>query len=646
MRRPSGLTLRKDSKALRYALAAAMVFPMALGPLFVGQAEAFEIFGIKLFGGDEPDRDIIDPLDYTITLETGASDRKLEKSLENTSLLLAGEDKPVSGDLGLVIKARDDRDRLIATLYENSLYGGVVRVTIDGRDIDALPPNPTFDRSRPVPVTISVTPGEPFTLGRVTLDGDAAKLNPADYDLTAGDSAGSLKILRATEQMAEALKAEGRPLTEVSRREVVADHKTRTVDVTISVEAGPVAPLGTVTVKGSKTVRADFIERYSRLNPGETYSPQQLRKAAERLRALGVFSSVTIEEADDLANDGSLPIGIMVSEGKHRYFGVGASYSSLDGAGFEGYWGHRNLFGGAESLRIEGSVRGLGENRDVTDLSALDYNAGITFIKPGAFFPSATLEASVKGSSVTTDFYDAATITGKVGLAYEINDKDTVNAGVSLAYDSIDDAFGDGNTYLTLGIPVGYVSDTRDNKLNPTEGYYGTATVTPSYDFFGQTAFTSLEGSMSAYLGLGEEDRVVLAARLSAGSLIGGDDLSAIPATRRFFVGGGGSVRGYSFQEITPYTDAGDGTGGRSFVTANLEARVSVTETIGLVPFVDIGTTSDSEVPDFSDLRMGAGIGLRYMTPFGPLRLDVAMPLQPYEGGSRYGIYAGIGQSF
>ncbi len=171
-------------------------------------------------------------------------------------------------------------------------------------------------------------------------------------------------------------------------------------------------------------------------------------------------------------------------------------------------------------------------------------------------------------------------------------------------------------------------------------------TVTPSYDFFGQTAFASVEGSISAYLGLGAEDRIVLAGKLSAGALFGSGDLSDIPATRRFFAGGGGSVRGYSFQEITPYNVAGDGTGGRSYTTASLEARIGITDTIGIVPFLDVGTVADDTVPDFSDLRMGAGVGLRYMTPFGPLRLDVAMPLKRYDGGSRYGIYAGIGQSF
>ena len=167
MRRPSGWTLPKFSLALRLGLVLSVASPLL--PAVATEAAAFEIFGIRLFGSDEAGRDVIDPLDYTITLDTGEADRALRKSLERTSLLLAEEDDPVSGDLGLVIKARDDRDRLIATLYENALYGGVVSVTIDGQDIDSLPPNPSFDRSRPVPVSITNSPERKRSVcGRVT----------------------------------------------------------------------------------------------------------------------------------------------------------------------------------------------------------------------------------------------------------------------------------------------------------------------------------------------------------------------------------------------------------------------------------------------------------------------------------------------
>ncbi len=435
---------------------------------------------------------------------------------------------------------------------------------------------------------------------------------------------------------------QGRPLAKVVQRDVIADHDTNLVDLTLKVVSGPVAPIGNVGVTGQKSVDPEFIRRYSRLNEGKPYSPEELRKAGDRLRRLGVFSSVTIREADALAPNGTIPMTIEVSEGKHRYFGVGAQYSTIDGFGLQGYWGHRNLFGQAESLRLEASVARLGES---TDVGNLDYGAGILFSKPGAFFPAATFNASLRAKTEHPDSYDASTITADAGLTYEITDYDTVSGGGQVQYEDSTDAFGD-HEYLTVSIPLSYVRDTRDNKLDPHEGYRATVDLKPSYEAMNGTFFTSAEGSISGYQAFGSSDNVVFAGKLAAGSLLGADNLEDVPTTRRFYAGGGGSVRGFGYQEITVYDAAGDALGGRSYVTASLEARLRITDTIGIVPFVDAGSVTDSNFPDFSDVRVGVGLGLRYATPFGPIRLDFAVPLNKYEGGSDYGIYAGIGQAF
>ena len=614
----------------------------ALALCSVSDAHALKIFGITLFGGEEERLEVINPVDYDATIDTGTADEDLAERLENAASLVNDDEQPASGDLGIVIKAREDRDRLVAVLYEEARYGGTVHISIQGTDLDSLPPIPTFDHSRPVPVTVTIVPGPVFTLGSVRFDGDAAGRNPADYDLIPGGEAGSRLILKAGEQLLTDVRAEGRPLARLTQRQVTADHRTQTVDVVMGAISGPEADFGEVAVKGSQTVRADFISYYSRLDKGGRYSPEQLQKASERLRELGVFSSITIREASALAPDGTLPLTIEVSEGKHRYFGFGAEYSSLDGVGIQGYWGHRNLFGGAESLRVEGKVSGIGATTDVT---TFDYSAGIIYTKPGAFVPEATFEARLEAKSETPDTYEAQTVVGSVGLSYELNETDTLKAGGEIAYIRSDDAFGE-NDYLTFSIPLAFERDARDNKLDPTEGYWATVGAKPSYEAFNSSVFSSFEGSLAGYLGLGAEDNIVLAGKVAAGTLIGADELQDIPVTRRFFAGGGGSVRGYSFREISPYNDAGDALGGRSYVLASFEVRARLTDSIGIVPFIDIGTVSTEIVPDFSDIRAGAGIGVRYATPFGPLRLDVALPLKKYDGGSDFGIYAGIGQSF
>jgi translocation and assembly module TamA len=604
-------------------------------------ASAFELFGIHLWGTKDKSVDVIDPVKYDAELNLTSSDSDLKEKLEESSLLVQDKDTPVSGDLGLIVKARDDRDRLVAALYENARYGGVVTITINGRDIDQIGPTETFNRASPPKVDISVDPGPVFKIGNVTFEGDARRLDPVNYELVPGGDASSLVILKAAEKVVDDLKAEGRPLARLTKRAVVADHDTDLVDVTIGAESGPVAPLGPVSVNGQKSVDPDFIRRYSRLNEGKPYSPEELRAASDRLRKLAVFSSVTVKEGDKLNGAGEIPVKIDVSEGKHRYFGFGADYSTIDGFGLKGYWGHRNLFGQAEALKIEGAVSGIGET---TDYKKLDYSAGITFTKPGAFVPQATFTAGLVAKTEHTDSYDTAKVSGTTAIAYELSDKDTVTGGLELSYEDTDDAYGN-NQYLTFATPFDYVRDARDNALNPTEGYRLTASAEPGYEFLSAAPYLSLEGSISGYKAFGADDNVVFAAKLSAGSLLT-SSLQNIPATKRFYAGGGGSVRGYAYQEISPYNADGDALGGRSYAIGSFEARIRVTDTIGVVPFLDVGTVSSELYPDFSDIRAGAGIGLRYATPFGPIRLDFAMPLNPYPDGTKYGIYAGIGQTF
>jgi translocation and assembly module TamA len=579
---------------------------------------------------------------YEATLQADGASKNLNDRLETASALVSDEKQPVSGDLGIVIKAREDRDRLVAVLYEEAYYGGVVRIQIAGTDLDLLPPNPTFDHSRPVPVTVNVETGPVFKLGSIRFEGDAAGRDPAQYDLVPGGEAGSLVILKAGQKLVQDLKEEGRPLARPLERQVTANHANETVDVVLGAAGGPVAPFGTVTVQGTRTVEADFVRSYSRLDKGQRYSPEQLKKASDRLRELGVFSSITIREADQLAANGSLPLTIEVSEGKHRYFGFGLEYSSIDGAGVQGYWGHRNLFGEAESLRVEGAVSGIGAT---TDVATFDYSAGITYTKPGAFVPEATFVSKLEAKSETPDVYEAQSVVYSAGLSYELSETDKVSGGGEVAYIWTDDAFGK-NEYLTLSLPVTYERDLRDNKLDPTEGYYATASAKPSYEALRGNVFSSFEGSIAGYYGLGAEDGVVLAARVAAGTLIGTGELQDIPATRRFYQGGGGSVRGYAYREISPYNSDNEALGGRSYALASFETRVKVSEKIGIVPFIDVGTVATEIVPDFNDIRAGVGIGLRYATPFGPIRIDFAVPLERYDGGNSFGIYAGIGQAF
>ncbi|WP_095091469.1 autotransporter assembly complex protein TamA [Mesorhizobium sophorae] len=627
-------------RVLSRALLLAMICSTAL-VAEAGNAVAFELFGIKLWGSSkDEDADIVDPLRYAVTISAPDADKDLVKKLENASALKSDEERPVSGSLGLMAKARSDREQLVAALYADARYEGVVTITIDGKPLDDLPPDAEFKGPQPVPVVIDIASGPKFTLGNVRLEGDAAGLMSADYGLIAGGDAGSGAVLKAEALIVRALKQEGRPLAKVTDRQIVADHATSTLDVTLTVAAGPVAGYGDTTVEGTEKVDRDFTEYMTGLKRGRQYSPDEISDARDRLLALEVFNSVTFKEADKLDADGNIPIGVQVSERKPRYFGVGGTFSNTDGLGLEGYWGHRNLFGRAEKLRIDGAISGIGSN----DLSELNYNAGIMFEKPGVIGPASKFFASFKTVLEHPDAYDHFSVKGSTGLSYELTKKQTVSAEVSLDYSRIHDAFGK-HKYLIASIPLQYVYDNRDNRLNPTGGFRVLAYAEPSYDILSGAAFLKLKGEGSAYQSLDSASKFVLAERVAVGSIVG-TSLENVPADRRFYSGGGGSVRGYAYQGIGPKDFTGQPIGGLSFFETSVEMRIAITDTIGIVPFVDAGTVSTKSVPNFSDVKVGAGVGLRYVTPFGPLRIDAAVPLNRDPDDPHFGIYAGIGQAF
>ncbi|WP_174802081.1 autotransporter assembly complex protein TamA [Martelella limonii] len=636
------------SKRKSFGIASALHLQLAIAAAFFAVSEdanAFSLFGIHLWGQREVDTSSIqDPVRYVVKFNVNGGDSSLDGFLRNRSALLGDENIPVEGDLGVLVKARDDLQILVGSLYEKAYYGGVVNIDVNGQSIENIIGLPDFGREDPVPVTVTINAGPMFTFANIKLEGAPASFDPRRIELQTGKPAYSTTILTAARTIAAELKDQGHPFATITRREVIANHANSTVDVEITAADGPVADLGNITVSGSEAVKHEFIERYSRLRPGQQYSPEQLTAAANRLRALKTFDAVTITTGDELDANGQLPTTITVRDGKFRYFGFGANVSSIDGLGLQGYWGHRNLFGEAEGLRLDAGVSRIGAS-DGYDLNSLDVSGGITFTKPGLIAPSGMFTASIITATENPDPYNAKSVTGSLGYTFEQSEHNTVSLGIALDYSNIQDAFGT-EDYLNLSLPLGFDRDTRNDPLNATKGVYILTNAEPSYDFLNSESFAAFEAVGSTYLTFGEEERFTLAGRIGAGTIVGGSDLQDIPATDRFYAGGGGSVRGYAYKSISPRLANGEETGGRSYVGATVEARIGVTKNIQVVPFIDAADVSVDYFPDFSDIRAGAGIGVRYLTGFGPIRLDVAVPLDRYPGGDNYGIYAGIGQTF
>lgn len=642
-----------DGQALLRALRAALAF---------GCARTFAVFAVSVlftFGNplletaspamaldffkkaDEEELAVADPLSYVVSFEAVNVTDDEAAALKNASNLVADADLPVSGSLGLLTKAGADRDGLVGRLYELARYGGVVDIRIAGRPLDSISPTEDFGRAGVVPVTIRIDGGRPFAFGRVAVAGDASDSGSALSGMVEGAPAYSTVILEEQASIVSDLKAAGHPFAEVTDTIVEADHNNATLDVTLTVRSGPRADLGEASVSGAESVDAAFIHTQAAIVTGQPYTPEVLASAQKRLRELEVFETVEVREGEALDENGRLPVEIIVTERKHRYFGVGATFSNAEGAGVEGYWGHRNLFGRAEKLRVEGSVSRIG---GADDLDGLNYSTAILFEKPAIYGPKNTFTANIRAVSENTNAFERRSVRGGFGIRHEIDKRQTLSAALDLDWSQITER-NRKTTHLIFSTPLEYEYDGSDNALDPKEGFRFSALLEPATDLANDAAFVKGRVTASAYFTPPDAGNVTFAARGSVGS-IAGASLMSIPADRRFYAGGGGSIRGFAYQSVGPRNAAGDLTGGLSVVEGSLEARLTVADKFGVVPFLDFGNVSRSATPDFGNMRFGAGVGIRYVTPFGPLRLDVGVPLDRRKGEDPWAIYAGIGQAF
>ena len=612
-------------------------------------AGAFELFGMKFFE-DAAEQDaeavIVDPQPYVVTFSSSEGGA-VEAALRNASALVADEAEPASGAAGLIAKARGDYRRLLAALYGEGHYGGAVSIRIGGVEAANLAPDTNLPD--PVDVTVAVTAGPLFRFGNVAIVNQAPPTaDPHDQvDLPVlrgygtGEIARSAVVLRAEQLALEAWRQQGYAKAEIVSREVVADHATNTVDAVITVNPGRLAAIGPVQVTGTENMNPDFVAQQTGLTVGQEYDPDEIERAQARLDRLEVFRSARLQAADSVGADGLLPHELVVEELPGRRFGVGATYSTVDGLGLEGYHLWRNLFGQAERLRLDARIASIGWP---VDTSQFDYFVGGTFTKPGFYHPDVDLVATVSAERTIYPKYTETSAGGRVGLNWFFSDELTFEGGASFEVARFDDAFGT-RDFQTAGLFAGVVYDGRDSTVDPTEGWYASASIEPYFDLLGGSPGARLVVEGRTYFGFGENDPFVLAGRLKGGAVLG-PDLVNIPPDKLFFAGGGGSVRGYAFKSFGVDDGTGTITGGRYLLEASLEARAKVTNDIGVVGFVDGGYVAADVFPGLEDLRLGAGVGLRYYTGLGPLRLDVALPLNKKPGDPDYAIYAGIGQAF
>jgi translocation and assembly module TamA len=578
----------------------------------------------------------LDRLDIAVA---GGSDR-LTDAVNEASMVRSLQAQGQTDAQDLLAAARSDYARILAAMYGQGYYSVDVRILIDGREAAAIP---ALEAPQAISaIKISVDPGPPFRFGQARIQPQAAKtVLPKAF--RTGSLAESGTVATAVDVAISAWRETGHAKAVVADENVVADHAAQRLDVDVLLQPGPRLRFGQLEIVGEERMRERRVRKIAGLPEGETFSETELRRAETRLRRTGIFASVALTEDERITAPDLLGVTATVVEQKPRRYSLGVEVASLDGLALSGSWLHRNLLGGGERLGIKGDVTNIGSGQ-----SGVDYGLEITLDRPATLSPDTT--AGLVFGFSHEDEIDYALDSLEFGLRFShvFSERLTARAGISYNYLNGRDPGGD-FTFRNLSLPFGVTWDKRDVATNPTTGFYLDATVKP-FAGFGTTG-SGVRGTFDgrAFRSLGEPGKLVLAARLQAGAVFG-PALLKTPRDDLFFSGGGGTVRGQPYRSLGIPVTRGLGSefliGGQYFLAGSLELRAKVTDKIGLVGFVDWGSIGLDGFADASAVsHAGAGLGLRYDTGRGPIRVDVAAPISGTTGdGVQF--YVGLGQSF
>ena len=560
----------------------------------------------------------------------------LSDMLQGASLVYSLKADGTTNPQDYVAAARADYRRLLTGLYGEGYYGGTVSILIDGREASGIAP---LEAPGAIGrIDFQIAPGPAFSFGRA----DITPLAPGTIlpeEFAVGQPARAAVIRSAVGDSIDAWRDAGHAKAEPTGQQINANHPDSELNVAVQVDPGPRLTFGALTITGNENVRTDRIRDIAGLPVGQVFSPVEKDRALQRLRRTGAFQSVALIEGDNIAAGNVLPMSATIVEQTPRRIGFGAEISSTDGATLSGYWLHRNLLGGAERFRVEGEVSGL-----AGETGGTDYKLSFNFVRPATFNPQTDLYLKAGIERLDEPDYFLEQVTAEAGLIRRLGDYFIFEYGIGIRSGRQEDSLG-ARDFTLVTFPLDATLDRRDDQFDATSGYYLNVDLTPFAGFNDTDSGARLYADARYYRSFGANDRVTLAGRVQLGTLLAADARN-VPSDLLFFSGGAGTVRGQSYQSLGVPV-GGDQRGGSSFLGTQLEARVGITDNIGAVAFYDYGYIGADSAPlSDGDDHAGAGLGLRYDTGIGPIRLDVATPVGGDDSGSSVEIYIGIGQAF
>ncbi|MEM9599515.1 MAG: autotransporter assembly complex family protein [Pseudomonadota bacterium] len=500
------------------------------------------------------------------------------------------------------------------------------------------------DQARP---ELSVDPGVRFAVrelliryvGEPPWESDVQTAREA-IAMQPGMAAVAAQVIDQERLIGQALRNQGYPYADVLGREVIGDRDAKTISVRYTVRSGPRVQFGETHIPEGLVTRDRYLMRINPVEAGTVFDPAKLALYNSRLAETRLFNTALAKLSDapvDILDDGTevRDVELRLTERPRNTLTLGAGFDTSEGFGIDAELLRRNLTGRGDLL--------IGTARIAQREIGLD----LVWRRPNQLGYGQGLNLYASAFDEDTDAFNQQT--GKIGVGVEVikGPQFQYSYGAETRYIR-QSGESERKDFQVVSLNGSVLIDRADSLLDPRRGWRAEVRVRPTYAFTPDgpdSPYVRAVAQGRAYLPLTHDTRYVLAGRLRMGTLVGAE-ATDVPAEDRFFSGGGGSVRGYAFQAIGPFDAQDVPLGGRSLSEASIEGRARITDRIGAVAFLDAGNVSDTTYPTLDNLRVGLGVGVRYMTPAGPLRLDVATPLNPSDRDEAIQVYISIGQAF
>ncbi|MBS1103021.1 BamA/TamA family outer membrane protein [Gluconobacter sp. Dm-62] len=481
------------------------------------------------------------------------------------------------------------------------------------------------------------------------------------FGLSSGQPAVAADVLAAQNGLLSQLQEEGYATASVSTPLAYLKPQTHTLDIVFRVTRGPRVVIGPVAMTGLKQTNQSYLMNRLELKEGELYRPSRIEAARQDLASTGVFASVQVRNAPPIITlppgktlmPGilqAMPIEFSFKEAKRRTLSAEVGYSTDLGGRVGVSWTHHNLLGNAEQLRLTALITGLGGSAQ----QGLGYDVYADFMKPDFLSKGQNLSVRLEGIRQLLYSYHQTAIIGRAGLNRHVGKYWNISGGVMGEQEQIQQ-FGDTRSYFIVSAPLNATFDSTQlsNPIDPaTHGLRASLSVTPSESLeSGSSFFTLLSAQVSTYfdlkhLGISRPGRSIIAVRGIVGSVQGASTYQ-IPPDQRLYAGGPATVRGFRYQGVGPqYGNTKYGIGGTSMDAGSVEFRQRLPMNLGFAGFVDAGQVGTGSRPGQGKLRVGYGGGVRYFTPIGPIRVDVALPMNRPAYGDKWELYFGLGETF